>query len=64
MNKSKNCAIVKITWPDGSVSYMKQGGITVTDKENATIYSQQVAYMIATQTHSYLGEHYEIEEAR
>lgn len=62
--ENKSYAIIKITWPDGSISYMKQGGIVVIGKEDATIYPCKVAKMIVARSHSYLGERYEIEEAR
>ena len=55
--------VIKITWSDGSVSYMKQGGIVVIGKENATIYSYKVAKMIvARSSRSCFGERYDIEE--
>lgn len=60
----KNYANIKITWSDGSVSYLKQGGIAVIGKENATLYPSKVAKMIVARSHSYSGERYEIEEAR
>ena len=61
---NKNYALIKITWSDGSVSYMKKGGIVVTDKDSATIYSYKVAKMVVARSRSYFGERYEIEEVR
>lgn len=54
-------AFVKITYTDGSVSYMKEGGIVVSDKEYATEYQLRVAKGIVSRSHNWLGEKYEVE---
>ena len=59
-----NQAIVKITWSDGSVSYMHEKGIVVTDEDSATVYSLKTAKAIAKRSRSILGERYEVVEVR
>ena len=54
-------ALVKITYTDGSVSYMKEGGIVVSDREHATEDPLSVAKGIVSRSHSWLGEKYGVE---
>ena len=57
-------AIIKITYTDGSVSYAKQGGIVTSNENEATLYPMRIAKAIVTRSNSYLGERYEVVEAR